>query len=172
MQATLRFIARCAVALLAAVTVVAAAQDFPSKPIRLILPSSPGNVADLVARTLATPMGKALGQPVVIENIAGAGGVIGTERVARAPRDGYTLGLVSNNHVINPSVIRNIPFDSVKDMSVVSVVARRRWCLWRIRRWRRATCANCWRWPERIREPSTTAHPATAPCFTSQACSS
>ena len=123
MQATLRFIARCAVALLAAVTVVAAAQDFPSKPIRLILPSSPGNVADLVARTLATPMGKALGQPVVIENIAGAGGVIGTERVARAPRDGYTLGLVSNNHVINPSVIRNIPFDSVKDMSVVSVVA-------------------------------------------------
>ena len=100
----------------------AAAQDFPSRPVRLILPSSPGNVADLVARTLSGPMAKALGQPVVVENLAGAGGTIGTDRVVRAPKDGYTLGLASNNHVINPSILKNIPFDSVKDVSVVSVV--------------------------------------------------
>ena len=109
-------------ALLAAASAVAVAQDFPSRPIRVILPSSPGNVADLVARTLSNPMAAALGQPVVIENIAGAGGVTGTDRVVRAPRDGYTLGVISNNHVINPSVIKSIPFDSVKDVSVVTVL--------------------------------------------------
>ena len=110
-------------ALLAAGMGAAAAQDFPSRPVRLILPSSPGNVADLVARTLSGPMAKALGQPVVVENLAGASGITGTDRVVRAPRDGYTLGLASNNHVINPSIIKNVPFDSVKDVSVVSVVA-------------------------------------------------
>ena len=110
-------------AVLAAGLGSAAAQDFPTRPVRLILPSSPGNVTDLVARTMSGPMAKALGQPVVVENLAGAGGITGTDRVVRAPKDGYTLGLASNNHVINPSIIRNIPFDSVKDVSVVSVVA-------------------------------------------------
>ena len=109
-------------ALLATTSAVAAAQDFPSRPVKVILPSSPGNVADLVARALAHPMSATLGQPVVVENIAGAGGVTGTDRVVRAPRDGYTLGVISNNHVINPSIIKGIPFDSVKDLSVVTVL--------------------------------------------------
>ena len=109
-------------ALVAVACTVAAAQDFPSRPVKLILPSSPGNVADLVARTLGNPMAAALGQPVVIENIAGAGGVTGTDRVVRAPKDGYTLGVISNNHVINPSIIKNIPFDSVRDVSLVTVL--------------------------------------------------
>lgn len=108
---------------LAACAGAAASQEFPSNPIRLVLPISPGSVADLVARTLSAPMAKALGQPVVVENIAGAGGLTGTDRIVRAPKDGYTLGLASNNHVINPSVLKNIPFDSVKDVSLVSVVA-------------------------------------------------
>ena len=109
-------------ALLALSCAMAAAQDFPSRPVKLILPSSPGNVADLAARSLSTPMAAALGQPVVVENIAGAAGVTGTDRVVRSPKDGYTLGLISNNHVINPSVIKAIPFDSVKDVSVVTVL--------------------------------------------------
>jgi len=101
----------------------ATAQDLTAKPVRMILPSSPGNVVDLVARAIAPPMSKALGQPVVVENIAGAGGVTGTDRVVRAPRDGSTIGFISNNHVINPSVFKSIPFDAVKDVSIVSVVA-------------------------------------------------
>ena len=109
-------------ALLATTSAVAAAQDFPSRPVKVILPSSPGNVADLVARTLAHPMSATLGQPVVVENIAGAGGVTGTDRVVRSSKDGYTLGVISNNHVINPSIIKGIPFDSVKDLSVVTVL--------------------------------------------------
>ena len=109
-------------ALLATTSAVAAAQDFPSRPVKVILPSSPGNVADLVARALAHPMSATLGQPVVVENIAGAGGVTGTDRVVRSSKDGYTLGVISNNHVINPSIIKGIPFDSVKDLSVVTVL--------------------------------------------------
>lgn len=104
-----------------AMTVVTA-QDFPSRPIKVILPSSPGNVADLVARALSAPLSTGLGQPVVIENITGAGGITGTDRVVRAPKDGHTLGVISNNHVINPSVIKAIPFDSVKDVAVVTVL--------------------------------------------------
>ncbi len=109
-------------ALLALSCTMGGAQEFPSRPVKLILPSSPGNVADLAARTLVTPMAAALGQPVVVENIAGAGGITGTERLVHAPRDGHTLGLISNNHVINPSVIKAIPFDSVKDVSVITVL--------------------------------------------------
>lgn len=100
----------------------AAAQDFPARAVKMILPSSPGSVVDLVARAVGKPMAAALGQPVVIENITGAGGVTGTDRVVRSPKDGYTLGVVSNNHVINPAVLKNIPFDSVKDVSLVTVL--------------------------------------------------
>jgi tripartite-type tricarboxylate transporter receptor subunit TctC len=101
---------------------VATAQDFPSKPVRVIISASPGSVVDLVSRTLSSPLAAALGQPVVIENVVGASSITGTDRVARAPKDGYTLGVISNNHVINPSMIKNIPFDSVKDFSVVTVL--------------------------------------------------
>jgi tripartite-type tricarboxylate transporter receptor subunit TctC len=112
---------RLAATLLVATAAAGAlAQD---KPIHMIQPSSPGNVVDLVARTIGPLMAKTIGQPVVVENLAGAGGVTGTDRVVRAPRDGSTIGFISNNHVINPSVIQNIPFDAVKDVSLVSVVA-------------------------------------------------
>ena len=100
----------------------ALAQDFPAKPIRLIVPSSAGNVADLVARTLAGPMAKALGQPVVVENIPGAGGVTGTDRMVRSAKDGYTIGLASSNHAINPSIYKTMPFDSLKDIAPIMVV--------------------------------------------------
>ena len=115
--------ARAAVAtLLAAAFGASIAQEFPSRPIHLVVPSSAGNVADLVARTIAAPMAKALGQPVVVENIAGAGGITGTDKVVRSPKDGYTIALASSNHAINPSIYKSIPFDSLKDIAPISVV--------------------------------------------------
>jgi tripartite-type tricarboxylate transporter receptor subunit TctC len=100
----------------------ASAQSYPAKPIRIIVPTGAGNVTDGVARTLATHMGKAMGQPVVVENIPGAGGVTGTQQMVRAPNDGYTLAQVNNAHTINPGIFRQMPFDSLKDVTPISVI--------------------------------------------------
>jgi len=91
--------------------------------LKVIVPSSPGSVADLIARALSAPMAEELGQPVVVENIVGAAGVTGTDRMVRSPKEGHTLMVVSNSHVINPSVIKSIPFDAVKDVSLVTVLS-------------------------------------------------
>jgi tripartite-type tricarboxylate transporter receptor subunit TctC len=99
------------------------AQDMSDKPIRLILPNSAGSSVDALARTLAAPLGKALGHAIVVENLPGAGGVTGTLQVVRAARDGMTIALVSNNHVVNPSVYKSMPFDSIKDITAIAVVA-------------------------------------------------
>jgi tripartite-type tricarboxylate transporter receptor subunit TctC len=103
----------------------AAAQTaFPSKPIRLISPFPPGAVVDTLSRTLAAPLGEALGQPVVVENRAGAGGNIGMDIVAKAPADGYTIGMGSiGTHGINPSAYAKMPFDSVRDFAPITFVA-------------------------------------------------
>jgi tripartite-type tricarboxylate transporter receptor subunit TctC len=90
--------------------------DFPSRSLKLIVPFPPGGTSDVMARLVAEPLGKVLGQPVVIENIGGAGGVIGTERGARAPADGYTIvqtGVGQNAvaHGLDP----NLKYDSLKD---------------------------------------------------------
>jgi tripartite-type tricarboxylate transporter receptor subunit TctC len=87
------------------------AQAWPSRPIRLVVPYPPGGGADTTARLIAEPMGAALGQPVVVENRGGAGGTIGAAEVARAPHDGHTLLLDAGAHVVNPFVMRNLPFD-------------------------------------------------------------
>ncbi|AOY95350.1 ABC transporter substrate-binding protein [Cupriavidus sp. USMAA2-4] len=92
------------------------------RPLRLILPISAGSGVDVIARAAAPALGKALGQPVVIENLPGAGGITGAAAVVKAQPDGNTLGLVSNNHVINPSVYRAMPFDAVKDVTAISVI--------------------------------------------------
>ncbi|MDZ4355250.1 MAG: tripartite tricarboxylate transporter substrate binding protein [Variovorax sp.] len=92
------------------------------KPIRFILPISAGSGVDAIARAASVALGKALGQPVVIENLPGAGGITGTSAVIKAPPDGFTLGMVSNNHVINPSVFKKMPFDAINDITPISVV--------------------------------------------------
>ncbi len=101
----------------------AVAQAWPGKPIRMVVPFAPGGNTDIIARVIAPRLAEALGQPVVIENRAGAGGVIGSELVARAPADGYTLLLVSAAHVINPAMVKKLPFDPIRDFQPVSLVA-------------------------------------------------
>lgn len=110
--------AGCAGAMLGASPVLAQSD----KPVRLILPISAGSGVDAIARTAAPALGKALGQPVVIENLPGAGGITGTAAVVKAQPDGATLGMVSNNHVINPSVFKSMPFDPIKDVTPISVI--------------------------------------------------
>jgi tripartite-type tricarboxylate transporter receptor subunit TctC len=92
------------------------------KPIRLILPISAGSGVDAIARAASLALGKAFGQPVVIENLPGAGGITGTSAVVKAAPDGLTLGMVSNNHVINPAVYKKMPFDPIADVTPISVV--------------------------------------------------
>ena len=86
------------------------------------MPLTTGSTVDTLARALSTPLAKALGQPVVVENLAGAGGVSGTAQMVRAPKDGQTLALVSSNHVINPAIYPSMPFDSLKDITPITVI--------------------------------------------------
>lgn len=104
---------------------LAAAQAFPTKPLRLIAPFAPGGALDLIARGVGAKLSDSLGQPVVVENRAGASGAIGSEAVARAAPDGYTLLLgATTTHGINPAFNpKSLPYDAVKDFTPVSLVA-------------------------------------------------
>lgn len=92
---------------------------FPNRPARMIVPYTPGGVSDITARLMAEPLAAAWGQPVPVENRAGADGVIGTEVVARATPDGHTLGLVSVGHPVNAAFYR-LPYDTMRDFSFVT----------------------------------------------------
>jgi tripartite-type tricarboxylate transporter receptor subunit TctC len=98
----------------------AAAQDRP--PMRVILPVSAGSGVDTITRALSNSLSKALGQSVVVENQPGAGGVSGTAAIVKSRPDGTVIGLISNNHVINPSVYSKMPFDSIEDITPIMVV--------------------------------------------------
>ena len=100
------------------------AQSYPVRPIRLISPFPPGAVVDTLCRTLAVPLGELLGQPVIVENRTGAGGNIGMDVVAKAPADGYTIGMGSiGTHGINPIVYAKMPFDPLRDFVPITFVA-------------------------------------------------
>jgi tripartite-type tricarboxylate transporter receptor subunit TctC len=92
------------------------------KPMRMILPVGAGSGVDTIARAANATLAKALGQSVVIENLPGAGGITGTAAIVKAAPDGATIGLVSNNHVINPSVYKSLPFDSIEDITPIAVM--------------------------------------------------
>ena len=100
-----------------------AAADYPSKPIRFVVPSSPGGGADALARSLGPKLAESFGQPVVIENRAGAGGIIGYEIVAKAPADGYTMLVVAGGYTLNPSLYTKLPYDTLNDFERVSLIA-------------------------------------------------
>ena len=123
MQHVLRTIHTVAIALLVSAVPVAA-QNYPSKPIRLIVPNAAGGSTDLVARTTANKLSDSLGQPVVIENRAGSGGIIGAELVARSAPDGYTLLMGTiGNLVISPHLYPNLAYDPLRDFAPVAQVA-------------------------------------------------
>ena len=110
-------------ALLAFAAINAHAQPFPNKPIRLIAPFPPGGEIDLVARGLGQKMTESMGQPVVVENVAGAAGAIGSERVAKSAADGYTILLgATTTHAINPALNAKLSYDAVKDFTPISLV--------------------------------------------------
>jgi tripartite-type tricarboxylate transporter receptor subunit TctC len=99
------------------------ANEYPSKPVRVIVPFAPGGGTDVIARVLAQKMSVDLKQQFVIENKAGAGGSIGTDQAAKAAADGYTLLLVPTSHVINPSIFPNLAFNTERDFAPISMVA-------------------------------------------------
>ncbi len=100
------------------------AQGFPNKPIRLIAPFAAGGALDLIARGLGQKLSESMGQPVVVENRAGASGAIGSEAVARSAPDGYTLLLgATTTHGVNPALNPRLPYDPVKDFTPISLVA-------------------------------------------------
>ena len=100
------------------------AQTFPSKPIKIIVPVAAGGGTDLLARTLGQKVGDLLGQPVVVENILGAGGNIGVQAVAKAAPDGYTLLLSPATIATNVAVFRKLPYDLLKDLQTVTLVGQ------------------------------------------------
>ena len=101
----------------------AAAQSWPSKPIKVIVPFTPGSATDIVARMVTQRLSAQLGQPVVVENRPGAGGTIGQALVAKAEPDGYTLLVHSSSHTVTPSTFSSLPFDAVRDFSGITPLA-------------------------------------------------
>jgi len=110
---------------LAAVSTLAAAQAWPSKPIRYVVPFAAGGTTDILARTISERLSVALGQPVIVENKPGAGGGVGAAEVAKAAPDGYTImGGTISTHAINASLYKNLPYDPVKDFAAITLIAR------------------------------------------------
>ena len=103
---------------------LACAQAYPSKPVRMVVPSSPGGASDLVARMIASPLADALGQPFVVENRVTSGGIIGTQQVAEAAPDGHTLLVTFDTFAINPFLFRNLKWDPVRDFAPVMQLCR------------------------------------------------
>jgi len=108
--------------LIIALTTAAAAQDYPTKPVRLIIPFPPGGSNDVVGRLFATHLSERLGKQVVVDNRgAGAGGIVGTEIVANSPHDGYTIGIISLAHAVNPWLYK-LPYDPIKAFTPIAIL--------------------------------------------------
>jgi tripartite-type tricarboxylate transporter receptor subunit TctC len=105
------------------VAAAGAAEPFPTRPIRLIVPFPAGGGTDIVGRVLGQKLHESLGQPVVIDNRSGAGGTLGTALAAKSSPDGYALLLVPTSHVINPSIYAKLPYDTERDFSPITMVA-------------------------------------------------
>ena len=124
----------------------ALAQNYPNRPIRLIVPFAAGGGTDLVARALAQRLSKEMGQNVVVDNRVGASGVIGTDLTAKAAPDGYTIMIATPTFTVNPALIAKLPYNTPQDFSPVSLVATSPHLL-AIHPSRRAMSPNWWRTP-------------------------
>lgn len=111
-----------AAAALAVAASGAAAQAYPTKPVRIVVPFGPGGVADISARAVAQKMGESMGQQVIVENKPSAGGILASETVAKAEPDGYTLLFITNGNSVSESLFKSLPYNSVKDFAPVSTV--------------------------------------------------
>jgi len=117
-----------AATVIACVAAVGASQaqtpsDYPRKPVRIVVPFTAGGPVDIVARSVAPKMTESLGQQVIVDNRAGAGSALGTELVAKSPPDGYTILMVSGSFVMNPAMVKKLPYDAMKDFAYVTVMA-------------------------------------------------
>src|SRR3954463_12492717 len=108
-------------AALAAASLAAQAQGYPNKAVQMIVAFTPGSAVDIVGRIVAERLSQMWGQPVVSDNRAGAGGSIGSNVVARAAPDGYTLLVTSNAHIVNPSIFAKLPYDTLKDFTDIAL---------------------------------------------------
>ena len=128
----------CTAALLAAWAAGALAQAFPSKPMRIVVPFPAGGPTDIMARMIALKLTELMGQQVVVDNRAGANGIIGVETVAKSPPDGYTMVMTTASPVaISPAVYSKMPFDTLRDLATVTLVTTTPECSSSIRRCRR-----------------------------------
>src|SRR5262245_61753048 len=114
---------RAAIALvLSAAALSAAAQTYPSRPVKIVVPFATGGPADLYARFVGAKLQEALGQPFVIEDRPGGGSIVGTDAVAKSAPDGYTLLMMSNTHTVNETLIPKKPFDLMRDLAPITGV--------------------------------------------------
>lgn len=119
-----RFAAKFALCLAVAASAASAMAAFPERPIRLVVPFSPGGGTDLIARTLGAEMSRNLGQPVIVENKPGAGTMIGTDNVAKSQPDGYSVIIASFAHAVNPALQPKLPYGSNKAFAPVMLIGR------------------------------------------------
>ena len=102
--------------------VISSAQNYPTKPVRIVLPFGPGGIADITTRTIAPKLGDGLGQQVLVENMPGAGGIRAADAVAKAEPDGHTLLLLTNGNAVSQALFKSLPYDPVNDFSMISTV--------------------------------------------------
>jgi tripartite-type tricarboxylate transporter receptor subunit TctC len=112
------------IALLAALSLPLCAQDYPSKPVHVYVPASPGGASDIAARMLSPKLAEALGQPFVVENRVASGGIVGTAQLAKAPADGYAIMMTFDTFASNPHLYKDLPYDVVKDFAPIMLVSR------------------------------------------------
>ncbi|MBV7483335.1 tripartite tricarboxylate transporter substrate binding protein [Bordetella sp. BOR01] len=124
MQRRELLVAAATIALATATMPVFAKGPYPNRPIRFIVPAGPGGITDVLVRVFGQEMSEAWGQPVIVENKAGGGGIIASLELLKAPADGYTLTLGILSHVINPMIMREVPFDFDRDFVPVAMMAR------------------------------------------------
>jgi tripartite-type tricarboxylate transporter receptor subunit TctC len=110
------------IAILALFPMLAAAQAYPAKPVRIVLPFGPGGVADITTRTVAPKLGEALGQQIVVENMPSAGGIRASETVAHAAPDGYTILLLTNGNAVSKALFKSLPYDPANDFAMISTM--------------------------------------------------
>jgi len=119
----MKTILRCFALAAALAPLVSAAQNYPTRAVRLMVPFPPGGATDIIGRLVSAKMQDVWGQPVVVENRPGAGTVVGTDYVAKSAPDGYTLGMVVTAYVINPSLRTDLPYNTLKDLTGVTQVS-------------------------------------------------